>query len=79
MSTSNYGNVTFLIPFLNNIRKVCLYPILYLLSLVWIIVHRLRIKYGRNEKMPIPVVCIGNITLGGAGKTPTVIFLAHYF
>ena len=28
--------------------------------------------------MPLPVVCIGNITLGGAGKTPTVIFLASY-
>ena len=79
MSTSNYEIVTFLIPFLNNIRKVCFHPILYLLSLAWIIVHRLRIKYGRYEKMPIPVVCIGNITLGGAGKTPTVIFLANYF
>ena len=28
--------------------------------------------------MPLPVVCIGNITLGGAGKTPTVIFLASF-
>ena len=49
------------------------------MSLVWIIAHHLRIKYGRYEKMPIPVVCIGNITLGGAGKTPTVIYLANYF
>ncbi len=34
--------------------------------------------FGRYEKMPIPIVCVGNITLGGAGKTPTVIFLANY-
>lgn len=53
-------------------------PILYLLSLLWAFVHYLRINNGRHEKMPIPVVCVGNFTMGGAGKTPTVIFLAKY-
>ncbi len=63
---------------LKNITGAILYPIFYFLSIIWFLSHRLRIKVGRNEKMPIPVVCVGNITLGGAGKTPTVILLAQY-
>ena len=57
---------------------VILYPIFYFLSFVWFISHQCRVRFGRYEKMPIPIVCVGNITLGGAGKTPTVIFLANY-
>ena len=58
--------------------KVVLFPTLVLISCVWRLLHRRRVIYGKYEKMPIPVVCIGNVTLGGAGKTPTVIFLVDY-
>ena len=68
----------FLVDFFKNLRRIILYPILSFLSFVWHILHQLRIIFGRYEKMPIPIVCVGNITLGGAGKTPTVIFLANY-
>ncbi len=36
-----------------------------------------RRSWLRTERMPIPVIVVGNITVGGAGKTPLVIALVE--
>ncbi|WP_426237020.1 tetraacyldisaccharide 4'-kinase [Pararhizobium sp. DWP1-1-3] len=36
-----------------------------------------RMDHARRASVPIPVICVGNFTVGGAGKTPTAIALAR--
>ena len=41
--------------------------------------HRLyRLGILRSTRLPVPVIVVGNITVGGTGKTPLVIWLANF-
>ena len=68
-----------------DLNKIRLTNLLCLpLSAVFFVVSRLRYycyKLGlfRVCHSPIPVIVVGNITVGGSGKTPIVIALCHHF
>ncbi|MBY8129075.1 tetraacyldisaccharide 4'-kinase [Vibrio fluvialis] len=59
-----------------------LWPILWPLSLVFSAVSRSRRESYQNGKKhsykaPVPVIVVGNITAGGNGKTPVVVWLVE--
>jgi tetraacyldisaccharide 4'-kinase len=46
------------------------------LGAAWDAASRLRRAMARPYRAPIPVICVGNLVAGGAGKTPVVLALA---
>lgn len=53
-------------------RAFALYP----LSAAYAAAARRRLRTARREKVAAPVLCVGNFTVGGAGKTPVAADLA---
>ncbi|MEP3630043.1 MAG: tetraacyldisaccharide 4'-kinase [Hyphomicrobiales bacterium] len=57
----------------NSLPSILLAPLSYLYGLVT------RRPFGKGVTSKIPVICIGNFTAGGAGKTPVALSLANLF
>ncbi len=51
--------------------------ILFPFSLLYLLVIFLKKKITSVKKLEIPIICVGNIYIGGTGKTPVSIFLAN--
>ncbi|WP_313532487.1 tetraacyldisaccharide 4'-kinase, partial [Shinella sp.] len=47
-------------------RAYALWPVSRLYGLI----AGRRMRNGRRAEVPVPVICVGNFTVGGAGKTP---------
>lgn len=57
----------------NNLFSILLFPI----SLIILLFIFFKKKFTKAIEFNIPIICVGNIYIGGTGKTPTTIFLAN--
>ncbi|MBI5681795.1 MAG: tetraacyldisaccharide 4'-kinase [Deltaproteobacteria bacterium] len=63
------------------LAKIFLFP-LYIISLIYGLIIRIRFFFYttgtfKTRQLPYPVISVGNITVGGSGKTPMTIYLAR--
>jgi tetraacyldisaccharide 4'-kinase len=63
-------------------RKSALSRVLWPLSLAFgagVVLRRALYRYGvfATERLPVPVVVVGNVVVGGAGKTPLTLWITH--
>ncbi|PMH45001.1 tetraacyldisaccharide 4'-kinase [Vibrio sp. 10N.286.49.B3] len=68
--------------FENHPLKYLLWPLLWPLSVIFLWISRLRRRRflqlrEKSYRAPLPVIIVGNITAGGNGKTPVVIWLVE--
>jgi tetraacyldisaccharide 4'-kinase len=59
-------------------KQISLISIILLpVTLIVLIIIFLKKKLTKSKKFNIPIICVGNIYIGGTGKTPTSILLAN--
>ena len=57
-----------------NLSSKILSVLFFPLSLLWIVISLLKKKSIKQYKSKLKVICIGNLTVGGTGKTPFAIY-----
>lgn len=62
----------------NGVSRALLPLSLLFRLLVWLRVMAYRYGFRRSHRLPAPVIVVGNISVGGTGKSPLVIWLAQY-
>ena len=51
--------------------------VLYPLTLIYLVLIYIKKKFTKEQEFKFPIICVGNIYIGGTGKTPISIFLAN--
>jgi tetraacyldisaccharide 4'-kinase len=62
----------------SRLQKILSYVLLPL-SWIYCLLSFIRYRFSTPKQFEIPVVSVGNLTVGGSGKTPLVIALASHF
>ena len=59
-------------------NKIGIYSIIFLpLTLIILVYIFFKKKFTKEINFNIPIICVGNIYIGGTGKTPTSILIAN--